>query len=352
MPLPSRPRCHSVVIVDDSRFLRRWLCSVLNEDPRLEVVGQAGNAQEAQVLIREKRPDVLTLDIEMPHMDGLEFLAKVMKDTPLPVVMVSARTHQGSVDTINALALGAVDCVWKPALESRSSARRICDKIVQAAQVAPQEGVTLTKSATAPKKPAPNLDGKLILIGASTGGVAALESTLHQLPYNLPPIVVAQHMPDRFLTSFSQRLDRNLPHRVRLAQDGLHLGDGTVTIAPSDGMQTLVDRKFGRWQILRKVAIPDDRHVPSVDSLFGSAVPWARLTVSVLMTGLGTDGARGMKSLHDLGGHTIIQDEASCVVYGMPKSARDLNAVSVETSLDRFGPAIISGLRQTSKVAP
>ncbi len=330
-----------VVIVDDSSTLRAWLRVVLEKDNRLEVVGEADCAANARQVIKLTNPDVITLDIEMPGMSGLDFLQKLMTLFPKPVVMISGATESNSIATVTALSLGAVDCILKPSQgvtpqEGKSIARRVfsaaCGK-VQTLQ-RPPTSVSRNKS-NLPDGPLP-----LIVIGASTGGVAALERVLADLHVDGPPVVIVQHMPGNFLASFAQQLDRNLEQDVGVARSHEPLSRGQIRLAPGMAYHTLVRRSGGDWSCDFAQDVEDSLHCPSVDALFFSAEPFGKDTIGVILTGLGRDGSKGLLALREAGAHTIGQDEETSVVYGMPRAAFEGGAVCEQLALPKIGHAI------------
>ncbi len=319
----------TVVIVDDSRTMRRWLRQVLSVDNRLRVVGEASNAQAARAIIKETRPDVVTLDIEMPGMNGLEFLDRLMRLRPMPVVMVSSATRRGSEAAVRALSLGAVDCILKPSRMSDPDLQRDLGRRVYGAAcstVSTRYSVPASVDHGAAMKLAKSMP--IVLIGASTGGVTALETVLHGLHPEGPPVVIVQHMPGTFLASFSQMLDRKFAQSVGLLRDNEALGPGQVMLAPAIGeTHAQVYRKSGLWHSRLCAATERSLHYPSVNALFQSAVQEAKDVFAVLLTGMGRDGALGLKALRAQGARTLAQDEASSVAYGMPGAAMTLGAV-------------------------
>ena len=325
-----------VLIVDDSRVIRAWLRAVLEEDSRLRIVGEASDAVEARDFLKAHSADVVTLDIEMPGMSGLEFLTRLMRARPMPVVMLSSLTSRGSDAAVQALSRGAVDCILKPTdgFDQRLT-RDICERVYHAActralQVRASDRPEIR--AAAPPEIARHVsrvrDGRktLFLIGASTGGVAALETVLPQLDPQGAPVVIVQHMPGNFLQSFSERLRRQLPHNVKLAEEGVPLQRGDIVLAPGIGRHTEVYRRPDGWYCRFVEDVDHSLHVPSVDKLFHSAVSDAKHVTAAILTGLGRDGAQGMLKLSQAGAITIGQDEASSIVYGMPRAARLLGA--------------------------
>lgn len=339
-----------VLIVDDSRAIRAWLRMVFSSDPRLQVVGEAADALEARDFLKAHRADVLTLDIEMPGMSGLDFLTRLMRARPMPVVMMSSLTSAGSDAAIQALSRGAVDCMVKPSGGHNAElTREICERIYHAACTRPvsrQQPIsdvapirTSAVSSMQHRKD-PCRRGAIILIGASTGGVAALEAVLPLLAPDGPPVVIVQHMPGNFLISFAERLNRHLSQNVMLACDRRPLFRGDIVLAPSAGSHTEVKRRNGEWTCEFVPNNPPALHCPSVDILFKSAIPEAANVSAALLTGLGRDGAEGLKALADAGARTYGQNEATCVVYGMPRAAMALGAVQRELPLDSIGPAL------------
>ena len=342
-----------VVIVDDSRSIRAWLRTVLHMNPDLEVVGEAADAYEAREIIKAVNPDVITLDIEMPKMSGLEFLARLMKLRPMPVVMVSSTTQRGSDAAITALSLGALDCLVKPSGKIDAKTSRDFGRRVFSAACAniPTGSGSLRDAVNSVAVKAPAHRTPLVLIGASTGGVTALETVLSELDPGGPPVVIVQHMPDQFLTSFCSLLDQNLPQNVRIAQGGAAIGPGEIAIAPARGQHTEIVRRNLSWQC--QLRNDDERalHCPSVDALFSSAAAHGHDIIAVLLTGLGRDGAEGMRHLRRSGAHTIGQDQTSCVIYGMPKVAKEIGGVVEELPLHLIGSAINSAVQKHAERA-
>lgn len=330
-----------VVIVDDSRTLRSWLRMVLEQDTRLEVVGEAESAAQAREVIRRTNPDVITLDIEMPGMSGLAFLEKLMALFPKPVVMISGATKGNSEATITALSLGAVDCILKPSMNADEEAcRHISKRVFSAACSSVQtmrkpppsalRAMSQTASGTLP----------LIVIGASTGGVGALERVLVDLHVDGPPVVIVQHMPGAFLVSFAQLLNRTLEQDVAIARENEVLSRGQIRLAPSMGSHTHVKRTGGNWSCQFFPDKDESLHCPSVDALFHSAADYGKDIIALILTGLGRDGADGMDALHQAGATTLGQDEATSVVYGMPRAAWERGAVGEQLALEKVGDAL------------
>ncbi|HEX8609757.1 MAG TPA: chemotaxis response regulator protein-glutamate methylesterase [Telluria sp.] len=317
-----------VLIVDDSALIRSVMSEIISSQPDMEVVGVAPDPLVARELIKQTNPDVLTLDVEMPKMDGLDFLEKLMRLRPMPVVMVSSLTERGSEITMRALELGAVDFVTKPKISIQSGMREytelISDKI-RAASKARIKPRTLTPEKAAGALPALRnpltSSEKLIIIGASTGGTEAIREFLMQMPSDCPGILIAQHMPEGFTTSFARRLDTLCKISVREAAGDERVLPGHAYIAP--GHSHLLLARSGANYITRiEQTDPVNRHRPSVDVLFRSAAQAAgKNAVGVILTGMGKDGAAGMLEMKTAGAHNFAQDEASCVVFGMPREA-------------------------------
>lgn len=347
-PATGRPR--RVLIVDDCAISRALLRIAFEADDRLAVAGEAASATEARKAIRRLAPDVLTLDIEMPGMDGLAFLQHLMALEPLPVVMISGATKANSEATIKALSMGAIDCLLKP--ESRMTAevaRQISDSVYAAAcsKVRPEySGPAALPARTAlPQRAA----RQLVLIGASTGGIAALGQVLPALDPKGPPVVIAQHIPTPFLESLVERLNRKLPQSVLLAQGQQQLKPGQIIFAPAETQQLELVAGRSTWHARLVPRAPDAQYCPSINDLFRSAVPGAGMVTAAILTGLGTDGAEGLLKLRHAGAVTIGQDESTSTVYGMPKEASRIGAVQSELPVQSIGAAIRAAVeRQTT----
>lgn len=326
-----------VLVVDDSPTMRQLVARVLAADPEIEVAASAASALEARELIKQLNPDVMTLDVEMPEMDGLSFLERVMRLRPMPVVMVSTLTAQGTETAISALALGAVDCVVKPSAANPQSLDELPAKVKVAARVKRRHAIT------EPEPPQPfrgsyQPDGRIIAIGSSTGGVEALIAVLTRFPANCAPTVVTQHMPPVFTRNLAQRLDRMCAPQVLEASHGAPLKVGTVYVAPGGDLHLEVSSQ----SCLLKPGGPVNGHCPSVDRLFLSvARSLGARAVGALLTGMGRDGAQGLLAMRQAGARTFAQDEASSVVYGMPRAAVELGAADHQYSLSRIGPALV-----------
>jgi two-component system chemotaxis response regulator CheB len=342
-----------VLICDDSALIRALLKNVIDAQPDMTVVGTAPDAHSAREMIKATLPDVLTLDIEMPRMDGLDFLERVMRLRPMPVVMISSQTRAGSESSIRALELGAVEVVAKPiatdAVALGASAQEICDKIRAACKARVRR---LASEATAPAStgvplPAQALSDRLICIGASTGGTEAIREVLTRLPAQCPPVVMVQHMPEMFTGSFANRLNSLSALRVKEAEHGEAVRPGHAYLAPGHSHLSVV-RRGGGYQCELSRAEPVNRHRPSVDVLFDSAARHAGdAALGVLLTGMGKDGARGLLAMRQRGAWTLAQDEASCVVYGMPREAALLGAAAEVAPLGEIARRIVTQLGRT-----
>ncbi len=326
-----------VLIVDDSALIRSVLREIVSEQSDMEVVGVAPDPLVARELIRQTNPDVLTLDVEMPKMDGLDFLERLMRLRPMPVVMVSSLTERGSETTLRALELGAVDFVAKPKISIQSGMRDyaelIADKLSTAARArvhARQRPVPAGEDAARamPVLRTPfGSSEKLIIIGASTGGTEAIREFLQQMPSDCPGILIVQHMPEGFTRSFAQRLDSLCRISVKEAEHGDRVLPGHAYLAPGHS-HLLLARSGANYVTQLDQGPPVNRHRPSVDVLFASAaVSAGRNALGVILTGMGKDGAAGMLKMREAGAFNVAQDEASCVVYGMPREAVSVGAV-------------------------
>jgi two-component system chemotaxis response regulator CheB len=340
-----------LIIVDDSPTMRVLIANALRNDPDIEVVGTAGDPLEAREAIKRLDPDVITLDVEMPKMNGIEFLEKIMRLRPMPVVMVSTLTQAGADTTLRALELGAFDCVGKPSAGLASSGfAELAEKIRAAARarVRPQ-GERHLAAPPAAYKPS----GRVLAIGSSTGGVEALVTLLAGFPPNCPPTVITQHMPGAFTSSFAERLNRLSAATVSEARDGAPLEAGRVYLAPGGErhMQVVGGATSVRCRLTD--GEPVSGHRPSVDVLFSSvAASCGTNALGVILTGMGRDGAQGLLALRQAGARTLGQDEASSVVYGMPKAAFELGAVERQLPLLRMQEEILqlTGELQREKV--
>ncbi len=347
-----------VLVVDDSALVRRVLSEELSRFPDIQVVGTAVDPYMARDRIQELRPDVLTLDVEMPRMDGLSFLAKLMKHHPLPVVVVSSLTPEHSENALRALRLGAVEVIPKPGSQFTvpDVGRRLV-RAIRAAAVARVRKVEEDSGDTDAPAPLPRsleTTHKVLGIGASTGGTQAIERLLRALPPNAPGTAIVQHMPPGFTASFAERLDKICPMAVREAKDGDILAPGLALVAPG-GHHLLVRRSGARYHAVVRSGPPVNRHKPSVDVLFQSLAESAGPNaVGVILTGMGADGAKGIAELRAAGAHTIAQDEDTSVVFGMPKAAIDLGGIEEVLPIEGIPSGILMALQErvrTSVVA-
>ncbi|MFH8134795.1 chemotaxis response regulator protein-glutamate methylesterase [Pantoea osteomyelitidis] len=314
----------SVMCVDDSALMRQLMTEIINSHPDMEMVATAPDPLVARDLIKQYNPQVLTLDVEMPRMDGLDFLEKLMRLRPMPVVMVSSLTGKGSEVTLRALELGAVDFVTKPQLGIREGmlaySQMIADKIRAAARARLHARVATPPPVTLKAGPLLSSE-KLIAIGSSTGGTEAIRHVLQPLPATSPALLITQHMPPGFTRSFADRLNKLCQITVKEAEDGERILPGHAYIAPG-AMHMELARSGANYVVKLNEGPPVNRHKPSVDVLFNSvAVHAGRNAVGVILTGMGNDGAAGMLAMHRAGAWTIAQSEATCVVFGMPREA-------------------------------
>ena len=356
----------TVVVVDDSALVRGLLAEIINRQPDMVCVGAAADPLVAREMIRNLNPDVITLDVEMPRMDGIDFLSRLMRLRPMPVVMVSTLTERGADVTLKALELGAVDFVAKPKIGIADGLRQlgddITDKIRTAAQAhvhrlaappAPAAASAAASGSAAPATPSPVSIGrlsteKLIFIGASTGGTEATREVLTRLPADSPAVLITQHMPPGFTKSYAARLDGLCRIRVAEARDGERVLPGHAYIAPG-GFHLSVERSGANYVARVRDGEAVNRHKPSVEVLFLSA---ARVVgpnaLGVMLTGMGADGAKAMKELRDAGSYNIAQDEASCVVFGMPREAIAQGAVHEVLPVTQIAGKLIERLRSTA----
>ncbi|MBD2816247.1 chemotaxis response regulator protein-glutamate methylesterase [Xenorhabdus sp. Flor] len=336
----------TVLCVDDSALMRQIMREIINSHPDMEVVDCAPDPYVARDLIKKYNPQVLTLDVEMPRMDGIDFLEKLMRLRPMPVVMVSSLTAKGSEITLKALELGAVDFVTKPQLGIREGmlaySELIAEKIRAAAQ-AKISTVSPTQEIVAPLNFNPLLSSeKLIAVGASTGGTEAIKNLLQPLPVTSPALLITQHMPSGFTRSFAERLNKLSQITVKEAEDGERVLPGHAYIAPGDRHMELC-RSGANYQIMTSSAPPVNRHRPSVDVLFRSVAKYAgRNAVGVILTGMGSDGAAGLLEMKQAGACTLAQSESSCVVFGMPRAAIQLGAVDEVMDLQKLSKTMLA----------
>jgi two-component system chemotaxis response regulator CheB len=348
-----------VVVVDDSALVRSLLGAIIDRQPDMECVGAAADPLIAREMIRTLDPDVITLDVEMPRMDGLDFLERLMRLRPTPVVMVSTLTERGADVTLRALELGAIDFVAKPKVGVADGLRLLADDITDKVRVAAQATLRRPASAAAraaaaarPAAPVRALGRlsteKIVFIGASTGGTEATKDVLVNLPPDSPAIVITQHMPAGFTKSYATRLDGLCRINVAEARDGERILPGHAYIAPGGVAHLSVERSGANYIARLTESEPVNRHRPSVEVLFKSA---ARVVgpnaLGIMLTGMGADGAKAMKEMRDAGSYNLVQDEASCVVFGMPREAIAAGAAHEVLPLNQIAPRLIERLRGT-----
>jgi two-component system, chemotaxis family, protein-glutamate methylesterase/glutaminase len=331
-----------VLVVDDSASMRGLISLTLSRDPDITVVGEAANAMEARQAIKALVPDVMTLDVQMPKMDGLEFLEKVMRLRPFPVVMVSSQTAQGAAATIEALELGAVCCVSKPSANDPVPFAELPAKVKSAAGARVDRRIERYAPRRAVAASAYQSDGRLVAIGVSTGGVEALVSIIAGFPRNCPPTAIVIHMPSPFTASFARRLGGLTEAEVDEAKDGAVLGPGRIVVAPGGATHLEIAGAHERHCRLR-VGEPVNGHRPSVDVLFESvAKACGAAALGVILTGMGKDGAKGLLAMRRAGAQTLGQNEATSTVYGMPKAAFELGAVEKQVSLQEVASSVLA----------
>jgi two-component system chemotaxis response regulator CheB len=352
-----------VVVVDDSALVRSILSEIINRQADMECVGAAADPLIAREMIRDLNPDVITLDVEMPRMDGIDFLAKLMRLRPTPVVMVSTLTEKGADVTLRALELGAIDFVAKPKIGIADGLKLLAEDITEKVRIASKARVhrspvpatanaTTTSTSTNLPRPASPIGRlsteKIIFLGASTGGTEATKEVLINLPPDCPAVVITQHMPPGFTKSYAARLDSLCRISVKEASDGERILPGHAYIAPG-GHHLSVERSGANYIARVQVGEPVNRHMPSVEVLFKSA---ARVVgqnaLGIMLTGMGNDGAKAMKELRDAGSYNFAQDEASCVVFGMPREAINAGAVHEVLPLKDIAGRLIDRLKSTS----
>ena len=351
-----------VVVVDDSALVRSLLTEIINRQVDMECVGSASDPFAAREMIRNLNPDVITLDVEMPRMDGIDFLSKLMRLRPMPVVMVSTLTERGAEVTLKALELGAIDFVAKPKIGVADGLKQLADEITEKVRTAAKARVakphvpsptTTVAGAALPAKSAPQSIGrlsteKLIFIGASTGGTEATKEVLMNLPPDSPGVVITQHMPPGFTKSYANRLDGLCKIRVKEAVDGERILPGHAYIAPG-GFHLSVERSGANYIARVSDGEPVNRHKPSVEVLFESA---ARVVgqnaLGLMLTGMGADGAKAMRTMKDAGSYNVCQDEATCVVFGMPREAIAHGAAHEVLPLTQIAQHVIERLRSTA----
>ena len=357
-----------VVVVDDSALIRSMLSSLINSQPDMECVGTANDPYQAREIIRNLDPDVITLDVEMPRMDGLDFLEKLMRLRPMPVVMVSTLTERGAETTLRALELGAVDFVAKPRIGVAQGLQELGAEIVDKLRIAAR--ARIARRAAPPPEPAPvparggvspagqaplvkpvpvafsrASTEKIIAIGSSTGGTEALRVVLTGLPADCPAVLITQHMPPGFTKSFADRLNSLCRMHVKEAEDGERVLPGHAYVAPG-GRHLAVARSGANYVVRIDEGAPVNRHRPSVEVLFRSVAQHVgRNALGVMLTGMGRDGADAMREMRDAGAHNVAQDEASCIVYGMPREAVAVGAVQEVLPLAQIAEHLLAQVR-------
>ena len=351
-----------VLCVDDSALIRSLMTEIINSQPDMTVVATASDPLIARDLVKQHNPDVMTLDVEMPRMDGLEFLEKLMRLRPMPVVMVSSLTERGSEAALRALELGAIDFVTKPRLGIRDGLLAYTDLIAGKIRIAAAARLLPARRAATTGSPATGVEApllrnpllsteKLLIIGASTGGTEAIREVLQHLPPDSPGIMIAQHMPAGFTNSFAQRLNGLCRIVVTEAVHGERILPGHAYIAPG-GFHLSLTRSGANYVAQVDQEPPVNRHRPSVDVLFDSAAKHAgKNSIGVILTGMGRDGAEGLLRMRQAGAHTLAQDEASCVVFGMPREAIAIGAVSEVAALQEMSQRVMTHLRSLGERA-
>lgn len=356
-----------VIVVDDSALVRSMLTEIINRQRDMECIGAAADPLVAREMIRNLNPDVITLDVEMPRMDGIDFLSKLMRLRPMPVVMVSTLTERGADVTLKALELGAIDFVAKPKIGVADGLKLLADDITEKIRVASQARINRlhvppaagtpgsATTAGAAKTAAPVVSAslgrlsteKIIFIGASTGGTEATKEVLITLPADSPAVVITQHMPPGFTRNYANRLDGLCKISVKEATDGERILPGHAYIAPG-GMHLSVERSGANYIARVKDGDPVNRHKPSVEVLFQSAARTVGPNaIGVMLTGMGADGAKAMREMRDAGAYCVAQDEASCVVFGMPREAIAAGAVNEVLPLNKITAHLMDHLRAT-----
>lgn len=335
-----------VLVIDDSATMRKLIAFALNGAPDIEVVGEAPDPTEAFRLVDTLDPDVITLDVEMPKMNGIDFLRRVMKHRPRPVIMVSSLTVNGAAITIDALAMGAFDCVGKPSLQDDRTFSELVEKVRAGGEARRRRAGQTTEQPVPALQQAYRATEKIIAVGASTGGVEALITLLTGFPANCPPTVITQHMPANFTRSFSDRLDRMCKPSVSEARNRTVLETGHVYIAPGGLYHLEVFRRGEQFESRLRDGDPVSGHRPSVDVMMASVAEAAgRDSVGVILTGMGKDGAQGLLRMRQAGARTIGQNEASSLIYGMPRVAFEVGAVERQLHLTKISQEILDPTR-------
>ncbi len=349
-----------VMVIDDSAVVRQVLLGLLEADPGIEVMGAVADPLFAMERMKRQWPDVILLDVEMPRMDGITFLKKIMQEHPTPVIICSTLTEAGAATTVEALAAGAVTIITKPKVGLKQFLNEAAAELTSAVRVAARANISRLAAravgtrkvpvrnsadvilAAGREKAMTQTTERVIALGTSTGGTQALQQVLVELPAVCPGIVVVQHMPPAFTAAFAARLDSLCEITVQEARHGDRVIPGTALIAPG-GKHMLLKRSGAQYYVEVKEGPPVNRHCPSVDVLFRSVAKCAgRNALGMIMTGMGDDGARGLKEMREAGARTVAQDEASCVVFGMPKEAIKLDAAERVVALDDFSQVILS----------
>lgn len=336
-----------VIVVDDSKFIRTLFTSLLNETDDIEVIDSAEDAFDAREKIKKHNPDVITLDVEMPRMDGISFLEKIMTLKPMPVVMVSSITNEGADVTLKALEIGAVDYITKPS-EARlfTNLDALRDELTTKIRNASKANINAThlksEKLNLEFNPKTTSKHKIVAIGASTGGVEAIRQILIKFPKNTPPVLITQHMPEKFTEAFAKRLDNLTELRVQEARNGQKLHPGNAYIAPGGLQMKIIGNEDTGYAIKVDDSEPVTGHKPSVDHLFSSvAEACGKNAIGVILTGMGNDGAKGMLEMKKAGSYNIGQNRETCVVYGMPKVASEAGAVDLELPLEKIAAEIL-----------
>jgi len=344
-------------VVDDSALVREILATGLNSDPAIEVVGTATDPFNARDKIIKLKPDVLTLDVEMPKMDGVEFLRQLMPQFPIPVVMVSALTERGQRITLEALGAGAVDFVTKPKSDLANGLQSMMAQLISKVKIASTANVSHWKGRKpvmgvkpAQERPLATSSNQVIVIGASTGGTEAIKDVVERFAVTTPGVVIVQHMPAGFTKLFAERLNDLVPMQVKEAEDGDWIIPGRILIAPGDHHMSVV-RSGGRFKVVCRPGDKVNGHRPSVEVMMNSAASaLGKHAVGIILTGMGGDGARGLKAMREAGARTMAQDEASSVVFGMPKVAWELGAAERLVSLDNIAATVMNWLSKKEEL--
>ncbi|GAB1439895.1 protein-glutamate methylesterase/protein glutamine deamidase [Providencia sp.] len=345
-----------VLCVDDSALMRQLMREIINSHEDMVVVDTAPDPYVARDLIKQHEPDVITLDVEMPRMDGIDFLEKLMRLHPMPVVMVSTLTSKGSEVTLKALELGAVDFVTKPQIGIRETMMSYRDIIGEKIRAAAMSKITQRSRFSRPEKKIAEpvsqakalspyvCSSRVIAVGASTGGTEAIRQFLEMLPRECPPVVITQHMPAGFTRSFADRLNKLCTLTVKEAEHNELLQKGHAYIAPGDSHMLIADKGKG-FQVILQQSEPVNRHRPSVDVLFDSVAQCVgRKCIGILLTGMGMDGAKGLLNLRQQGAVTYAQNESSCVVFGMPRAAIEMDAADEVQDILKIAPSVLARL--------